>query len=356
MKMVFKGFLAKIKKPIIGLAPMDGITDASFRHMVCKYGKPSFVVTEFVNVEGLARGAKKMLPAFLYSKIDRPIIAQLFGVEPISFYKCAIFLCALGFDGIDINMGCPVRKVESKGGGAGLIKNPKLAVEIIRAVKKGVDDWVNGISLNDAGVHENIIGEAIAKGMMKKNIGMSNRLLIPVSVKTRTGCNKVIAEDWVKILLEEKPAMIAMHGRTLKQLYSGCADWEVLAKAGRVVKESGIGTLFLGNGDIKSIREAKEKIREYGVDGVLVGRAVFGNPWFFTGKEPTIHERIKVLNEHLEYFERLECFHFDKIKKHFSWYFKGFDGAKKFRIELLMTKNPAEAKKVIKEAVVLCRL
>ena len=247
-------------------------------------------------------------------------------------------------------MGCPVRKVESKGGGAGLIKNPKLAVEIIRAVKKGVDDWAGGISLNSAGVHENIISEAIAKGMMKGGVEMLSRPLIPVSVKTRTGCDKVIAEEWIKILLEEKPAMIAMHGRTLKQLYSGCADWEVLGRVGRVVKESGSGTLFLGNGDIKSVREAKEKIKKYEIDGVLVGRAVFGNPWFFAGKEPTIHDRIKVLNEHLKYFEKLGCFHFDKIKKHFSWYLRGFDGAKKFRIELLMTKNPAEAKKVIKEA------
>ncbi|MBI4975812.1 tRNA-dihydrouridine synthase family protein, partial [Candidatus Peregrinibacteria bacterium] len=207
-----RGFWDKLKKPIVGLAPMDGVTDFAFRHMLAKYGKPSIIFTEFVNVEGLARGAVKMLSAFIYEEKERPIVGQLFGVEVDSFYKSALMLCALGFDGIDINMGCPVNKIAKRGSGAGLIKTPEIAKKIILTVKKAAEDFANGAELKDVGVSDEMI-----KKIEEMNFGKGEfvRKIIPISVKTRIGYDKIVAEEWVKHLLEVKPANITMHGRTL---------------------------------------------------------------------------------------------------------------------------------------------
>ena len=322
----------------MGLSPMDGVTDAAFRYIVCKYGKPSLTMTEFTNVEGLARGAAKMLVAFLYNETERPVVGQLYGVETDSYYKCAVMLCALGFDGIDINMGCPANKVAKKGSGAALIRTPDLAKEIIRATKRGCQDWAQGISLKEARVHENIIAE------VKILAGMERRL-IPVSVKTRIGFDKVVAEEWIKHLLEEEPANITMHGRTLRQMYLGEADWDVLARASKICH--GTGVSFLGNGDVSSLKDAKEKIEKYGVDGVLVGRATFGNPWFFAGVEPTREERLSAALEHARYFIKLNHLSFYNIKKHLSWYCKGFDGARELRRELMTVENLADVEKIL---------
>lgn len=357
---------------------MDGVTDASFRYMICKYCKPSVVITEFTNVEGLARGNVKGLAAFIYSEIERPIVAQIFGVEPESYYKAAILLCSMGFDGIDINMGCPVNKVAAKGSGAALIKTPELAKTLVRMTKKGVKDWAEGISLEEAGVNAEII--AAVKGMMEKSqmmeagansaagddkkvspVTLFPRRIIPVSIKTRIGYDSIVAEGWVKHLLEVEPANISMHGRTLKQLYTGVANWEEIAKACKVVKESGLGTTFLGNGDVKSLEDAREKVEKYGVDGVLVGRATFGNPYFFAGREPTAKEGLLAAIEHSKYFEKLnesglQNIHFQHIRKHLGWYCKGFEGAKELRMKLMQTENAVEVEKEVGEALGRLRL
>ncbi|MBI5753722.1 tRNA-dihydrouridine synthase [Candidatus Peregrinibacteria bacterium] len=337
-----RGFWEKLKKPIIGLAPMDGVTDAAFRYMVCKYSKPSVVITEFTNVEGLARGNVKGLAAFIYSEIERPVVAQIFGVEPESYYKAAVMLSAMGFDGIDINMGCPVNKVAAKGSGAALIKTPELAKKLVLMTKKGVKDWSEGISLEKAGVHPEMI--AAVKKMNSKKF---KRKIIPVSIKTRIGYDSIVAEEWVKHLLEVEPANISMHGRTLKQLYMGVANWEELAKACRVVKSSGLKTSFLGNGDVKSMADAHEKIKDYGVDGVLAGRAAFGNPWFFEGREPTVREGLKAAIEHAKYFEKLNHLHFQNVRKHLGRYVKGFEGAKELRIKLMQLERAQDVEREI---------
>lgn len=335
-------FWKKLNHPIVGLAPMDGVTDAAFRYMVCKYSKPSFVMTEFTNVEGLARGATKMMKAFIYDKTQRPIVGQLFGVEVESFYKAAVLLCSLGFDGIDINMGCPVNKIARKGSGGSLIKTPDLAVKIIEAVKRGVKDWGNGIGLAQAGVHSDVIAYCKKTKVARRSI--------PVSVKTRIGYDKNIAIEWTKRLLETKPAAIIMHGRTLKQMYTGSADWEVLANAAEVCK--GTGVKFLGNGDVQSMKDAKEKIKKYGVDGVLVGRAMLGNPWFFGGKEPEVGEkginkRLKIALEHVAYFEKLNYAPFNNVKKHLAWYCKGFKGASELRMRLMLAKDGQDVGNIV---------
>lgn len=338
-----RGFWENLKSPIIGLAPMDGVTDAAFRYILAKHGKPAVMFTEFTNVEGLARGAVKMLKAFFYDEIERPVVAQIYGVEVESYYKCAVMLCEMGFDGIDINMGCPAKAVASRGAGAGLIRTPELAQELIRTVKRGVQDWSEGITMKEAGVHEKVIRE-IEKILAGHKF---ERKLIPVSVKTRTGYDKVVAEEWVKVLMEERPANITMHGRTLKQMYSGQADWEVLAKAAAVCKGSGIS--FLGNGDIRSMEDAVKKVKEYDVDGVLIGRAAMGNPWFFIGHEPSAEERITIVEEHCLVFEKIfkEEFAFHNIKKHLAWYLKGFEGVKEMRMQLMQAQNFDEVRTIM---------
>ncbi len=339
---MFSGFWGKLEKPIIGLAPMDGVTDAAFRYMVCKHSKPAVVMTEFTNVEGLARGAAQMLVAFLYSEIERPCVAQIYGVEVDSYYKCAVMLCALGFDGIDINMGCPANKVAKRGSGAALIKTPELAKELIRTCKRASKDWSEGITMKEAGVHENCILE-----VEKMNAGREiSRCELPISVKTRIGFDQVVAEEWIKHLLEEAPACITMHGRTLKQMYLGEADWDSLAKAAKLAQEA--GTIFLGNGDVKSLDDAKSKIAQYGVDGALAGRATFGNPWFFSDHKPTIEDRFAALVEHIEYFEKLDHLPFYNIKKHLAWYLKAFEGAKELRMKLMQSHSSEEARSIIK--------
>jgi len=335
-----KGFWAKIKKPIFGLAPMDGVTDAPFRFMVAKYGKPDVMFTEFVSAEGLCSGAEVLLDDLKYSDIEKSIVAQIFGVDVEAFYKAAPLLCELGFSGIDINMGCPDKNVAKRGGGAALIKNPKLAKKIILRTKEGVRDWKEGKKLEDFGLPESII----KKAHLKKNI---KRIMVPVSVKTRIGYDKELVKDWVKHLLELEPANISIHGRTLKQMYSGKADWEAIRRAAEIIKKT--DTLILGNGDIKNVKEAKEKIEKYGLDGVLVGRATFGNPWFFSGKNLSTKERLEAALEHVEYFERtFPDKKFYNIKKHLAWYSQGFKNAKELRIELMRAENASDCKKIIK--------
>ena len=320
---------------------MDGITDAAFRYMTAKYGKPDVIYTEFVNVEGLARGAVSMLDHFIFNKIEKPTVAQIYGIETESFYKVALMACYLGFDGIDINMGCPANKVARRNSGAGLIRVPDQAKKIIRTVKQAVKDWVDGITLEKADIRPKII-TALKK--MKSRSGP--RKLLPVSVKTRTGVDEIIAEEWVRHLLEEEPAVITMHGRTLKQMYSGESNWEVLGKVAKIVKKT--DTLFLGNGDVQSIVDAHEKIKKYGVDGVLVGRATCGNPWFFSGHEPTIKDRFKAALDHARCFEEMSMKHaFFAMRKHLAWYCKGFDGARDLRKELMQTNNSEKVEEIL---------
>ncbi|MFH0820948.1 MAG: tRNA-dihydrouridine synthase [Candidatus Peregrinibacteria bacterium] len=335
-----RGFWEKLPKPIIGLSPMDGVTDAAYRYMVAKTGKPDVIITEFVNVEGLARGAVSMLNHLLYDEIERPVVAQIYGVEVESFYKVALMVCELGFDGIDINMGCPANKVARRGSGAGLIRTPEVAKEIIRIVQKATQDWANGITLEEAGIRPKAI-QAI-----RTQCHDSERRLLPVSVKTRIGYDAIVTEEWIKHLLEAEPANISLHGRTFKQMYLGEANWEEIGKAARLCKD--IGTTLLGNGDIKSIENAHEKIKTYGLDGVLVGRATLGNPWFFRGIPPTPSQAAKGAIEHSEIYEqKLPERGFFNMRKHLGWYIKGFDGAKELRVRLMQSNSSTDVRQIL---------
>ncbi|MDX9970454.1 MAG: tRNA-dihydrouridine synthase [Candidatus Gracilibacteria bacterium] len=336
--------MINFRRPIIGLSPMDSVTDAPFREMIARHSTPSFIVTEFSNVEGLARGGVKMLHAFLYSERERPIIAQIYGVEIESFYKAAVMCCFLGFDGVDINMGCPMSKVAKRGSGAALIKTPELARQIIATVKAGVRDFKNGISLEEAGVNPLLIDEV--KNMSELHGGAERAREIPVSVKTRIGFDKDIAENWMSELLPAKPDMITVHGRTLKQLYSGRADWDSIRRASRVVR--GAGILFLGNGDIQNMQDARDKISEFEVDGVMVGRAVQGNPWFFTEHIPSVSEKLDAIIEHSEILANMyPQIWFVHIRKHLAWYANEFSGAKELRTKLIRVSTFADVKEIV---------
>jgi nifR3 family TIM-barrel protein len=343
------GFWADLERPIIGLAPMDGVTDAAFRHMIAKYSDPSVMFTEFTNVEGLARGATVMLKAFHYEEAERPIVAQIFGTEEESFYKTTVMLASLGFDGVDINMGCPVNKVAKQGSGAGLIRTPELAKEIVRQCQKGAKDWANGITLQEAGVHEDIIEACVA--MRPTPIDQMNRTLVPVSVKTRIGYDKPVTEEWMNHLLEVEPAVISLHGRTLKQLYLGQSNWEEIEKAAAIVGPA--DTLFLGNGDIKTMDQAREVTAEMkGLDGVLIGRGVFGNPWFFGDHSPSTNELLKAVVEHSHYLnDNYPEQHFVSIRKHLAWYCHGFPGARALRVQLMTAKTADDVDQIITDAI-----
>lgn len=337
-----RGFWNELVSPIIGLAPMDGVTDAVYRFVIATIGKPHIQITEFVSVEGMGMGnPEKMFIPFLYDEIERPIVAQVFGTSPEAFYQAAIMVGHLGFDGIDINMGCPARNISARGAGAGLIRTPALAKEIIRAVKKGCDDFSQGKRVQDLQ-----LSQRTKEFLYARQTEPKIRKLLPVSVKTRIGYDSVVVEEWMEHLLTEEPANISLHGRTLEQMYAGLADWDAISRAGKIVRTT--KTSFLGNGDIKSLADAEEKILRYELDGVLIGRATFGNPWLFANYQPTLIEKMETAIYHAKKYEELcgtEFFH--PMRKHLGWYMHGFDGAKDLRVQLLKTNSSQEVQTLL---------
>ncbi len=314
-----KGFWEKLQIPIVGLSPMDGVTDAPMRFIAKKYGQPDVIYTEFVSTDGLwrieKRGEKthKIWNELKFDESEHPIVAQLFGSDPDSFYEATKIVAKMGFEGIDINMGCPSPGLEKRGGGAGLMRDKGLAHRVIEAARKGVED-----------------------------VGLQ----LPVSVKTRIGSSRP-DKEWWKALADEELPVVAMHGRTFKQLYSGEANWEVLREAAEIIKES--GALFLGNGDITSVPEFIENYSA-GIDGVLIGRKAIGNPWVLRkdGYEPSVEEKLKVALEHARVFEMsLPGNKFEIMRKHLTWYAHGFDGAGGLRRQLVQTNSADEVEKIV---------
>ena len=265
-------FWQKIDKPIIGLSPMDGVTDASFRFITAKYGGPDVTFTEFVNVETAFFAPQTFIKDLTYDPIERPVVAQIYGHTPEMFYKVAHIVCELGFDGLDINMGCPAKKVAAKGSGAALIRTPELARTIIQSARQGIQDWRDGQTLADIGIDPEFRTRIdLAKRLRDRKETAVERCWIPLSVKTRIGYDCVVVEEWMQTLLAENLAAITLHGRTLKQGYKGDADWEAIGRAVEIAKNS--ATLILGNGDLKHMDAVCCRVRETGVDGVLFGRA-----------------------------------------------------------------------------------
>ncbi len=296
---------------------MADVTDAAFRRLIAKYGKPDVTWTEFVSADGLAlapeEGRQKLLRDLLYIEAERPIVAQFFTASPENMKKAAELARELGFDGVDINMGCPDKSIEKQGAGAAMMKNPALAREVIRAAKEGAGD-------------------------------------LPVSVKTRIGFNKVELETWLPEILKEEPAVVTIHARTRKEMSKVPARWEFVRRAVEIRDEMQSKTLIFGNGDVVDLNDAREKVRETGCDGVMLGRAIFGNPWLFKDDHvPSLKEKLSVLIEHTELFEELlgDLKNFAIMKKHFKAYINGFDGASDLRSHLMETATAYEVRQAI---------
>jgi len=308
-------FWDNLPKPFFVLAPMADVTDASFRRIIAKYGKPDVMWTEFVSADGLVRapeaGRKKLLKDLQYSEAERPIVAQFFTSKPEMMEQVAVLAREMGFDGIDINMGCPDKAIERQGAGAALMKNPELAQEIIYAAKQGAKH-------------------------------------LPVSIKTRVGFNIVELESWLPKILETDIAAITIHARTRKEMSKVPARWEHVARSVEIRNDMGSKTFILGNGDIKDLIDARKKIEETLCDGVMLGRAIFGNPWLFAEKTPTPEEKLKVLVEHTQLFEEIlgQTKSFALMKKHFKAYVTGWEGATELRKTLMDANNYSDVKAI----------
>jgi tRNA-dihydrouridine synthase len=357
-------FWDRLPTPVIGLSPMDGVTDSVFRLMTARLGKPDVIFTEFTHVHDVCRGPEFLLDSLHFHEAERPIVAQLYGKDPELFYQAAHVVCELGFDGLDINMGCPSRNVASSGSGAGLIRTPALAHAIMRAARQGIADWTAGQTLDAAGLKGARVDLIHRLNARRNHIVGSLRVPSPLSVKTRLGYDEVIVERWIEHLLLETPAVISLHGRTLQQMYKGEANWAAIGRAAQLVR--GSGTLLFGNGDVQSLSEVVRRVRETGVDGVLVGRAALGAPWFFQGKEevrrfaqtsepcdldqwtPSLAARFETLLAHARQFET-QCGQdqFRRMRKHLGWYCKGFPHAAALRARMFRVSSVAEVETVL---------
>jgi tRNA-dihydrouridine synthase len=353
-------FWQKIDKPIIALSPMDGITDASFRFITAKHGGPDVTFTEFVNVEAAFFAPQVLIKDLTYTEIERPVVAQIYGRSPEMFYKVAHIVCELGFDGLDINMGCPAKKVAAKGSGAALILNPGLAQSIIRTARQGIKDWSEGQTLRDLKINPELIHQIRISNRLRTGLETPQcRRLIPVSVKTRLGYDQIDVEEWIQTLLEEKPSVISLHGRTLKQMYKGNADWEGIARA--VARSKKSETMILGNGDLRSMSDVYRRVRETNVDGVLLGRSTQGNPWIFRIKDQvkqalrsnvdtsilhnaiSLEERLRVIIEHCIHFEEHWGIpRFMGMRKHLAWYCRAIHRASELRYQIVRVNNVRE--------------
>ena len=334
---------------------MNGITDHPFRHIQKKYGRPMLVYTEFSSVEAVRTGDRRLFKDFFYDESQRPIIAQIYGRTPENFRQTAIMLCRQGFDGIDINMGCPTKSVAMSGAGAGLIRTPKLAQEIIQATRAGVQDWLNGATARDCvDVPEHMVVQTEDRHAELPS-EYQQRRPIPVSIKTRIGYDEPEVEEWIPTLLEMDPVAVGIHGRTLVQGYSGEADWDEIAKAVDLAR--GSRTLILGNGDIQSLDDAYQRIADYGVDGALIGRSSYGNPFVFRPDGEKILEAdkyrlLRIALEHAQVYEQsfshLERYQFVPMRKHLGWYAHDIPAARGLRNDLARSSGLDEATAILK--------
>jgi tRNA-dihydrouridine synthase len=322
-------FWKHISRPIIALAPMEDVTDTVFREVIRSVSDTealNVLFTEFTSTDGLCNeiGRANVSSRLVVSNTEREwldrtntkLVAQIWGSDPEKFRQSAQLISEMGrFDGIDINMGCPVKKVVKNKSCSALINYPELAREIIVATKEGTH--------------------------------------LPVSVKTRIGFNNVITEKWIGNLLDENPAAITIHGRTQKMLSTGNAMWDEIGKAVQLRNERESETLILGNGDVDSYSKAMQHVADFGVDGVMVGTGVFKNPWMFNKSLPeiTMEMRIALLTKHITLYDVTwgKTQNFNVLKRFFKIYLNGFEGAAHWRDQLMHTKSCDEALEVIRK-------
>lgn len=314
---------ATLPRPFLVLAPLEGVADTVFRRIVASCAKPDVFVTEFTSADGFCSpGRTAVKNNFLFSPEESPIIAQIWGKNPDTIYETSKIVAGMGFSGIDINMGCPDRNVMAHGGGGWMIDTPDLAKAAISAIKAGI---------TDAGIS------------------------IPVSVKTRIGTKKIITESWLSFLLEQQIDALAVHGRTVAELSKVPAHWDEIGKVVAIRDRMNIATIIIGNGDVKDAADAKEKHAIYGVDGVMIGRGIFQNPWAFDStSEPhrgTPTDLIDLMERHVRLFENTwgARKNYAILKKFYKIYVNGFRGAVDWRVKAMATNSADEALSLIAE-------
>lgn len=310
-------FWNDLPKPFFILAPMEAVTDVVFRHVIAKAGRPDIFFTEFTNSASFCspKGAHSTRGRLAFTEDEHPMVAQIWGSKPEHFREMAFGLKELGFKGIDINMGCPDKSVVKGGGGSGLIRTPELAAELIAATK-------------EAG--------------------------LPVSVKTRLGDVKVDEwRNWLTHLFKQDIVNLTIHLRTRKEMSKVDAHFELIADIKALRDEIAPHTLLTINGDIRDRTHGLELAEKYGVDGIMIGRGVFANPYAFTaGFQPTREEILGLLSYHLDLFdkynEELEPRKFDPLKRFFKIYVREIPGAAELREKLMHTKSTDEVRELLK--------
>lgn len=315
-------FWQLLPKPFLVQAPMDDVTDFVFREIIGQIAKPDVFFTEFTSADGLfSKGHDVVMRKLKYSENQRPIVAQIWGKNPEYLYKASGLVRDLGFDGVDINMGCPDKSIMRSGAGGSLIGNCDLAREIIDSVKNGAGN-------------------------------------LSVSVKTRLGYDGVITEDWIGFLLEQNLDAITIHGRTAKQMSKGEANWEEVGKAVKLKNKISPKTILIGNGDILNYCAAKKMFDDFDVDGIMIGRGLFSDPWVFE-KTPKVNlhareEYVGILLEHLRLHNETwgNTKNFAIMKKFFKMYIKDFAGANELRQNLMESTNSMQVEEILLQKLI----
>ncbi len=307
-----KTFWQDLPKSFLVLAPMEDVTDTVFRRIVASCGRPDVFFTEFTSVDGLfSEGYSYVSKRLKYTKGESPLIAQIWGAKPENYFKAGKLLTEMGFDGIDINMGCPVKDVVKLGVCSALINNKPLAKEIIQAAQEGAGD-------------------------------------LPISVKTRIGFKDIQTEEWLGFLLDLNIDALTVHGRTAKEMSNVPAHWDEIAKAVKIRDEKKVRTVVIGNGDVISRDDAFSKIAKTKVDGIMIGRGIFHDPWLFNpshhGEAVTFPEKLAKLKEHIELFEDTwgKDKHYPILKKFFKCYISNMPNAGELRTELITLNDSSE--------------
>lgn len=324
------GIWEYLPRPFSVLAPMEDVTDTVFRRIVREVGAPDLFFTEFTSTDGLCTaGRARVIGRLRHTAEEHPLIAQIWGTRPEYFRRVAGEVGEMGFDGVDINMGCPVRKIISRGACGALIDNPALASELIASAREG------------------------AAGL-------------PVSVKTRIGVSTARAEQWLGFLLGQGLGALTVHGRTVLQQSDGEADWSAVALAVRLRDAAGLPTRIVGNGDVKTAACFHRRARETGADGIMVGRGIFENVFLFAavrdaaeGRVPAEREFSRLpLAEKIAFFRRHLLLHretwgpergFDVLKKFAKTYLRAFEGAGKLVEAIMRTRAHDAALLVLEE-------
>ncbi|MBU7152805.1 tRNA dihydrouridine synthase, partial [Staphylococcus aureus] len=313
-----ENFWSELPRPFFILAPMEDVTDIVFRHVVSEAARPDVFFTEFTNTESFCHpeGIHSVRGRLTFSEDEHPMVAHIWGDKPEQFRETSIQLAKMGFKGIDLNMGCPVANVAKKGKGSGLILRPDVAAEIIQATKAGG---------------------------------------LPVSVKTRLGYYEIDEwKDWLKHVFEQDIANLSIHLRTRKEMSKVDAHWELIEAIKNLRDEIAPNTLLTINGDIPDRKTGLELAEKYGIDGVMIGRGIFHNPFAFE-KEPREHtskELLDLLRLHLSLFnkyEKDEIRQFKSLRRFFKIYVRGIRGASELRHQLMNTQSIAEARALLDE-------